>query len=86
MPGDTRREQRCRESCRAGERHRATLAASKIASMIFTYPVQRQILLRMANAASSRVGFGFVSSSPLAEITMPGMQKPHCTAPALPNA
>ena len=45
--------------------------------MIFTYPVQRQMLLRMANAASSRVGEGFWSSRPLADITMPGMQKPH---------
>ena len=54
--------------------------------MIFTYPVQRQMLLRMAKAASSRVGSGFTSSSALAEMTMPGMQKPHCTAPASPKA
>ena len=54
--------------------------------MIFTYPVQRQMLLRMAKAASSRVGSGLTSSSALAEMTMPGMQKPHCTAPASPKA
>ena len=54
--------------------------------MIFTYPVQRQMLLRMAKAASSRVGFKFLSSRALAEITIPGMQKPHCTAPARPKA
>ena len=54
--------------------------------MILTYPVQRQILLRMAKAASSRVGFGFASSSALAEMTIPGIQKPHCTAPASPKA
>ena len=65
---------------------RKSSAESKMASMIFTYPVQRQMLLRMAKAASSRVGLGFWSSRPLAHITMPGMQKPHCTAPAWPKA
>ena len=54
--------------------------------MIFLYPVQRQILLRMATAASSRVGSGFRSMRPLAHSTIPGMQKPHCTAPAAPKA
>jgi len=40
----------------------------------------------MAALTSARVGDGFWSISALAEITMPGMQKPHCTAPADANA
>src|SRR5450631_166162 len=35
---------------------------------------------------SSRVGSGFFSSRTLPAMTMPGMQKPHCTAPASPKA
>ena len=65
---------------------RKSRAARRMASMIFLYPVQRQILLRMATAASSRVGSGFRSMRPLAHSTIPGMQKPHCTAPAAPKA
>ena len=35
---------------------------------------------------SSSVGFRFSSNNALALITMPGVQKPHCTAPASANA
>jgi hypothetical protein len=35
----------------------------------------------MACFTSARVGLTFWSKSALAEITLPGVQKPHCTAP-----
>ena len=38
------------------------------------------------NPDPSREGSGFWSRSALAEITIPGIQKPHCTAPASPKA
>ncbi len=37
----------------------------------------------MAFFTSAGAGSGFASSRPLALMTMPGMQKPHWTAPAL---
>ena len=61
-------------------------AAISIASMIFLYPVQRHKLPVIALAISSRVGSGFLSSSTLAAMTIPGVQYPHCTAPASPKA
>ena len=57
-------------------------AAMRMASSIFLYPVQRQILPWMAFFTSCLEGFKFTSSRDLAEMIMPGIQKPHCTAPA----
>ena len=37
-------------------------------------------------AISSRVGLGFLSSIALAFMTMPGVQKPHCTPPLATKA
>ena len=37
-------------------------------------------------AISSRVGLGFLSSMALAFMTMPGVQKPHCTPPLTTKA
>ena len=65
---------------------RLIFAANSTASMIFLYPVQRQMLLRSANAISSLVGFGFLSRSPFVQMTIPGIQNPHCTAPASAKA
>ena len=54
--------------------------------MIFLYPVQRHTLPRMACLISASVGLGFLSSRALPASTMPGVQKPHCTAPTAPKA
>ena len=63
------------------------LAASLIASTIFTYPVHLHRLLEMPLfLISSSVGFSIRSRSALADITIPGVQYPHCTAPASINA
>ena len=40
----------------------------------------------MADFTASLVGFGFLSRRALAQITIPGIQNPHCTAPALEKA
>ncbi|RWA55197.1 hypothetical protein AU476_07945 [Cupriavidus sp. UYMSc13B] len=61
------------------------LAVFSIASMILVYPVQRQMLPAIAKRISSRVGFGFASSSALAATTKPGVQNPHCAAPQRMN-
>ena len=60
--------------------------ASLIPSMIFTYPVHLQIFCLMPAFISSLLGFGFflIIAAPL--ITIPGIQKPHWTAPALEKA
>ena len=51
------------------------------ASTIWRYPVHRQMSVRIALVTSSRVGSGTLSSRALEAMTMPGVQKPHCTAP-----
>ena len=52
------------------------------------YPVQRHAFRLSWNQSrtSSRVGFGFVSSSPFAETMKPGVQKPHWAAPCFIHA
>ena len=65
---------------------RRIAAASSIPSMIFLYPVHRQILPRIAFLISSSVGSGFLSINAFPAITIPGVQNPHCTAPLAPNA
>ena len=52
-----------------------------IALMIGSYPVQRQRFPERAMRISSSSGLGFFSSSAYADINIPGVQKPHCTAP-----
>src|SRR5699024_3105872 len=61
-------------------------AANKIASSIFLYPVHLQILPLIAFFTSSIDGFGLESINAFAHIIIPGVQKPHCTAPALAKA
>ena len=65
---------------------RRMAAALLMPAMIFLYPVQRQTLPLIALFISSSVGSGSRSIRALAAITMPGMQKPHCTEPAVPKA
>ena len=61
---------------------RRARAISSIASMIFTYPVQRQRCTSMAAAICARVGLGVLSSRCLARSANPGIQKPHWTPAA----
>src|SRR5262249_25196799 len=56
-------------------------AAAWIASTTVTYPVQRQRLPEMPWRISISVGCGLLSSNALAAKIIPGVQKPHCTAP-----
>ena len=65
---------------------RRIAAASRMPSMIFLYPVQRQTLPRMATLTWSSVGSGTLWTRAAPAMTMPGMQKPHCTAPTAPKA
>ena len=65
---------------------RRIAAASWIPSMIFLYPVQRQIFPFSAVLISSSVGSGTRSIKAFPAITIPGMQKPHCTEPFEPKA
>ena len=48
-----------------------------MASIIFTYPVQRQIFPEMASFISANWGLGFCSRRLLVTKIMPGVQKPH---------
>ena len=48
--------------------------AAKTASIIFTYPVQRQRLPSSPSFTSSSVGLGFSSSNAFATIIIPGVQ------------
>ena len=50
------------------------------------YPVQRQRLPSSPSRISRSVGFGFSVSRPTAAITMPGVQKPHCSPCSARNA
>src|SRR5262245_5516272 len=54
-----------------------SFAAALMASMIFVYPVQRQMLPAMAKRMSSSLGSGVSSSSAFAIMMMPGVQNPH---------
>jgi hypothetical protein len=54
-----------------------TVAAFSIARMMRLCEPQRQIFPSSASAISLREGFGFVSSSALADIRMPARQYPH---------
>ena len=65
---------------------RRIAAASWIPSIIFLYPVQRQIFPFSAVLISSSVGSGTRSMSAFPAITIPGMQNPHCTEPLDPKA
>ncbi len=62
------------------------LAACFTASTIFTYPVHLHMFPLKAFLISASVGSGFTSSNALELMTIPGMQNPHCTAPAFVNA
>ncbi len=53
------------------------LLVALIASMIWIYPVHRQKFPAIAVRISSSEGLEFSSSRALADITMPGVQKPH---------
>ena len=61
-------------------------AATCTASRIFWYPVQRQRLPESASRISSSDGSGTRRRRSAAATTKPGVQKPHCTAPASANA
>src|ERR1019366_3196456 len=50
------------------------VAAYCTASMIFTYPVQRQILLPSASRISASLGLGFFRSRPAEAMMKPGVQ------------
>ena len=50
------------------------------------YPVQRQRLPDSASRISSSLGLGTRASRSAVATTRPGVQKPHCTAPASTNA
>ena len=62
------------------------LAATRTASRIFWYPVQRHRLPESASRISSSVGSDVRRRRSAAATTNPGVQKPHCTAPASANA
>src|SRR5262249_35591247 len=68
------------------EHQRRAPAARSIASKILIYPVQRHKFPAIASLISSRVGCGLESSRERAEISMPGVQTPHCAAPHSRNA
>src|SRR5271169_4993056 len=53
-------------------------AANCTALTMFWYPVQRQRLPEMPQRISSSVGFLFFCSRTYDDISMPGVQKPHC--------
>jgi hypothetical protein len=55
------------------------LAARNTDLTMFSYPVQRQTWPDIASRTSSSVGSGLRSSSHRAVISMPGVQKPHCS-------
>src|SRR5207245_6094063 len=57
-------------------------AAKRTASRIFSYPVQRHRLPARASRISGSVGCPLRPSRSCAATTRPGVQKPHCTAPA----
>src|SRR6266576_2787289 len=61
-------------------------AAIRTASKIFAYPVQRQRFPDRASRMSSSLGYTFRASRSAVATTSPGVQKPHCTAPAATNA
>src|SRR5438445_2023576 len=61
-------------------------AALCTAARIFAYPVQRQMLPANASRICASVGCGIRSSRSCVATTRPGVQKPHCTAPASTNA
>jgi len=53
----------------------------RIALTIWAYPVHRQIFPRIYLRISSSEGFGFSSRRDFPMRTIPGVQKPHWTAP-----
>jgi hypothetical protein len=55
------------------------LAAHSTDRTMFSYPVQRQTWPDIASRTSSAVGSGLLSSSQRAVISIPGVQKPHCS-------
>src|ERR1700730_10086388 len=57
---------------------RSRSAANCTASMIWPYPVQRQILPEIASTISSRVGVIVCCNRACADRIMPGVQYPHC--------
>ena len=61
-------------------------AAFCTALMIFTYPVQRHRFPERASRISSSEGSFFSSSKALADRIIPGVQKPHWTAPSSTKA
>ncbi len=63
-------------------RHRPALilaAAARTAFTMFSYPVQRQRLDDNASTRSSSLISGSRSSTPVASMRKPGVQKPHCS-------
>src|ERR1700682_4338445 len=63
-----------------------TLAAAWIDFTMLWYPVQRQRLPSSPTRISRSVGFGLRSSSCLAAMIIPGVQKPHCRPCSSQNA
>ena len=61
-------------------------ADSKIACSIFFFFFHLNILFLIAFFTSDNVGLRLTSSKAFALITIPGIQKPHCTAPTFANA
>src|ERR1700741_3191817 len=60
---------------------RIFFAAAIIDSIIFLYPVQRQMLPCIKCLSSSSVGLGFSPNTAFAPRTIPGVQKPHWNPP-----
>src|SRR6202521_862571 len=59
---------------------------SRIAAMIFRYPVHRQSTPPIASMTSFSCGAGFLSTKAVAATSIPGVQAPHCAAPWVRNA
>src|ERR1035441_1188525 len=62
------------------------LAASSTAARICSYPVQRHRLPASASRICGPDGSGLARSRSCAGTSRPGVEKPHCTAPASRNA
>jgi len=71
-----------RRSSRGPGSHLPPPAMFSRARMMAPYPVHRQMLPARASLISARFGAGFRANRSAAVTTIPGVQKPHCTAPA----
>ncbi len=68
------------------DRQRLARATSSTALTMPSYPVQRQRFPESAMRTSSSLGLGVARSRAVAEMSIPGVQKPHWTPPCSRNA